>query len=429
MNLNTASLAKSIRRAAFLPLLACVPVAKGQDFDKDIKPDGTLKMEPTIRGRYLEGLGFVLLGNPRGVAAPFAPTKKGTEGLSGTPKNELFFSDTDGWAPRLTFPGSGDVNVNERDVVLLMRLQDSLTTSGKDAGPAFWNFVSDNSSGSESFEYSGALVFDLYLPGINGFAGYNKEGYGFHFDFGADFDRSNADGKDSVDRQEYFVGINILAPKISKLSEGIVPSKASEMDFAFRYQRDDVTGEDSTSVAVQWKPVFKKILGREISYESILENGFADLFTDPKPQPVPAAVSSAATEGGAVAKTKTNLEVEKLTDKNDPSSAKRDYFSIQPNIDVEQILKHASGYEDGICGVGGLEVSASAWEQRFILKYQINAAYNFDASDSFCFQEASLSFKPWTDGPLSMTASYQKGERAPTYRDEDVFRLGIGAKF
>jgi hypothetical protein len=361
--------------------------------------------------RYLEGIGFVVLG---------AVDSEGKPDLVGCPKEALRCSQAQGWNPLLAMCTPDGQALKQFDrPVLLLRIQDKIEKVGKDAGTASFSIARDYQNGSDSEAFSGAIILDLFTPGIGNspFFAYDPENFAFNLRAAAAFSNTSSDGVRGTDRQEFFFGANFLAPILDTETSTIKGALASQMTVGFKYTEDRITDQNSSSFSVEWKPALRKLFGREIPLDKLSEclQNHDHGVSEGTPPPRPPSPGTTSLEKAYLASTDSSTDTPKV------------FF--QPTFELENFFEHATGRADGICGCAGLDSGITLWDDRLRFTYSVNLAYDFENSDDFVFHSLGGELKPLPNSAMSITAKYVSGERAPTYTKEELFELGIGLRF
>lgn len=387
-----------------LPLLLALPMLHAGA--QETKPGS----EKWFSDRYLEGIGFIVLG---------AVDRNGNADLVGCPKRELRTSKTEGWNPLLTrceeLDEREEVGMQQVAIdrpVLILRIQDKIDKVGKDAGTASFSIARDYAKGSDSEAFTGAIILDLFTPGIGGssFLAYDPKNFAFNLRAAAAFANTSSDGIRGTDRQEFFIGANFLAPVLGSGEETIKAALASQMTVGFKYAEDRITDQSSSSFSVEWKPAFRQLFGKEIPLNKLPECLNPYTHEGPREDDIPPPGT-------------TNLEMEDVSEED----ATKVFF--QPTFELENFFEHARGQADGICGCAGLDAGITLWDDRLRFTYSVNLAYDFDNSNDFIFHSLGGELRPLPDSAMSITAKYVNGERAPTYTREERFEFGIGLRF
>jgi hypothetical protein len=369
---------------------------------QEIKPGS----EKWFSDRYIEGVGFVVLG---------AVGRDGKVDLIGCPKQDLRSTATEGWNPLLNrCVERSEHEMIQADIdrpVLILRIQDKIDKIGKDAGTASFSLARDYQSGSDTEAFSGAIILDLFTPGLGDrFLAYDPESFAFNLRAAAAFANTSSDGVRGTDRQEFFIGANFLAPMLGSGEQTIKAAMASQMTVGFKYAEDRITNQNSSSFSVEWKPALRKLFGREIPINQLQDCLEPISTVENARENLPAPGTS-------------NLEASRKV------SASSTKVFFQPTFEVENFFEHATGQADGICGCAGLDAGISLWDQRLRFTYSVNLAYDFDNSNDFIFHSLGGELKPLPNSAMSITAKYVNGERAPTYTREERFEFGIGLRF
>ena len=353
-------------------------------------------------GNYIEGVGLILLG-------PDAYNNKKPVGAKGLPKRALGNSGLTGWNPRLSLYNCGHCE----SPILALRIQNSIDSIGKDAMPALFSFKSDGESGTDSLNFTGAVVFDLYTFSDHKYWGYDEDNFGVHFRIGADFEYLKPGKAATLDSREYYVGASFLAPVLGDGMFDLKGAQASTMDAGFHFNDNRITGETSTSYSIEWKPALRGLFGRNIPLS------WDDLVEATEKIDVDSLAGGSKKTPKDVGEGESPLETN--TDKH--------YFFMQPSFGVEKFMDKASGMEDDYCLCGGFDAGLSVWHDFATLTYSLDVMHGVSSGDTHIFHEAGLRFKPYADNPLSIDVTYQVGEKAPDFQKSDLFAVGLGLKF
>jgi len=399
-------MANKILLNVIAPLICVASPTLAQEAENPVKVDSSI--EKGLDKRYLRGLGFVIAG--KGAIT-------GDSGTYGSPKYKLLEKEINGLNPRLQFCKDGSCT----QLVMLARVQDSISSFSKDTNGAKFSYTDDGNG--QALNFDGAIVLDVYTPGIFqgtdwNFGGYNSKDMGFHFRFGADFERAETSKATSANRREYYAGFSILAPKWTE--EGFEYSLGSTMDFGYTIAQNRLTGEDSSSVSVEWKPLFKKIIGRNVQYSELKDGGWKKLFKEN----IKYSRTEMATQNKNVGK--TSEEEDNGIEAYNPFA---NSFSIQPRFKVEKFLKHAVGLDDEFCGCAGIDLSTQFFEGHVKLTYKADLLWGASSHTSNFFHEIGASYYPVVDHPLFINASYKSGKRTPDFINEEIFEVGLGVQF
>lgn len=355
--------------------------------------------------RHIDGIGLVVFGDPRSWSDSEA--KAGT-GLIG----DLRFAEAA--HPELLRPvlkalrGKGDGQQGKlSEFTLLARLQNNLDVDESEAQSATYQWVSDGTLG-DFWNLDAALLLDLYFPEQMGFMAYDAEKRAVHLRLGYSWDRvASGAALLQTDVREAFFGFSFFPASAMGKATQMRMLQQSPTQFGLSYREDALAGDTQWSVDFNMQPRW------DLGFIIGEKNPLNDLMNRKKSE-----------------QTKTpEKSGEAINDGEKPA-----YVHVTPNFTLSSLLDDVT--RTGSVDTGDLLVSWGGrigfgfFDDRLRVSYHLTGLTPLEqTSQTFVYQEARAELVPVKDRPISLTLLYSRGQRAPSFVDEDRVTLSLGVRF
>lgn len=400
---------KTLTIAILIPVLAATLHAE----DLPLQEGQAWNLDSYFFSRHIEGVGLVVFGDPRTWNDSEARVGSGLIG-------DLRF--TEAAHPELLKPvlkalrGSSDGHLGKlREFTMLARLQNNLDVDESEAQSATYQWVSDGTLG-DFWNLDAALLLDLYFPEQMGFMAYDAEKRAVHLRLGYSWDRV-ASGAASLqtDVREAFFGFSFFPASAMGKATQMRMLQQTPTQFGLSYREDALAGDTQWSVDFNMQPRVDLgyLFGDNPGFIIGEKNPLNDLLNRKKSeQPkTPQKAGDAPNE-----------------------AEKPAYVHVTPNFTLSSLLDDVT--RTGSVDTGDLLVSWGGrigfgfFDDRLRVSYHLTGLTPLEqTSQTFVYQEARAELVPVKDRPISLTLLYSRGQRAPSFVDEDRVTLSLGVRF